>query len=400
MPHGHLKSGRLPLVGLAILVLALPAGALAQAAGTAPQSCIQSRFAETAPYKTVEVLPNDRVTFRLCAPEARSVNAIIPDIAGGAPGMPPRLRMARDNTGLWSVTTPEPIEPDTYRFVFEVEGVKLPDPLGSSFDKERVGVASTFEVSGASGDFQTYKSDVPHGVVSVVEYWSKSLDVRRRAHVYTPPGYMKSRVDYPVLYLVHGYAFSDDSWTSLGHAHYILDNLIAAGKAKPMIVVMPFGHTPPRPGLNPMDNSDFGKDLTGDLIPYIDKHFRTLADANDRAMAGFSMGGMHTIRFGLTRPDLFHSIGIFSMGLGMHGNTAQVTKFEQANDAALRDDAKSLRLLYLAIGDHDPFYSTSAPTRSMFDKYAIRYVYHESGGGHNFTNWRRYLADFAPRLFN
>lgn len=221
----------------------------------------------------------------------------------------------------------------------------------------------------------------------------------RRAHVYTPPGYMKGKGNYPVLYLVHGYAFSDASWTSLGHSQYILDNLIAAGGAKPMILVMPFGHTPSRPGLNLMDNTDFGKDLANDLVPYIDAHFRTLANANDRAMAGFSMGGMHTIRFGLTRPDLFHWIGIFSMGLGMRGNTEQLANFEKVNDAALREDARSLKLLYLAIGSDDPFYSTSAPTRVMFDKYGIRYVYHESGGAHNFSNWRRYLADFAPRLF-
>lgn len=386
-------------LGLGLLVSVLCAAAQAEAAADATENCKQTGIGIKLPYKSVEPLTDRRVTFRLCAPDAKSVDVIIPDIAGGAPGTPPELKMTRDDTGLWSVTTPKPIAPDTYRFVFDVDGVKLPDPLGSTFDRGRVGVVSTFEVKGASGDFQAYKAGISHGVVSVVDYWSKSLGVRRRAHVYTPPGYMKGNGNYPVLYLVHGYAMSDTSWTSLGHAQYILDNLIASGKAKPMILVMPFGHTPPRPGSNPMNNSDFGKDLANDLIPYIDAHFRTLATANDRAMAGFSMGGMHTIRFGLTRPDLFHSIGIFSMGLGLHGNSEQVTRFEHANDAALREDAKSLKLLYLAIGSQDRFYSTSAPTRAMFDKYGIRYIYHESGGGHNFSNWRRYLADFAPRLF-
>lgn len=393
-----LRPSSLHLISLACLALALPATVEAQDAGSAPlASCAQGREPAQA---SSAVLPDGRVSFRLCAPDAHDVRVIIPDAFDGTPpGTPTDLALTRDQVGLWSATTPQPIAPDTYRFAFVVDGVRLPDPQGTAFEEERAGVVSTFEVKGSAGDFQSYRAEVPHGTVSTLEYWSKSLGTRRRVHVYTPPGYMKGGASYPVLYLVHGAAFSDDSWTSLGHAQYILDNLIAAGKANPMIVVMPMGHTPPRRGINPMDNADFGKDLTTDLIPFVDAHFRTLATADERAMAGFSMGGMHTIRFGLSHPELFHAIGIFSMGLGMRGDTAQVTKYEQANDAALKQDAKSLKLLYLAIGDHDPFYSTVAPTRAMFDKYAIRYVYHESGGGHTFTNWRRYLEDFAPRLF-
>ena len=207
---------------------------------------------------------------------------------------------------------------------------------------------------------------------------------------------------YPVLYLVHGAGDSADSWTSVGHANNILDNLIASGKAKPMIVVMPFGHTPDRPntgdGGNILANPDFGDDLIKDLIPYVDANFRTLADRKERAMAGLSMGGAHTLRFGLTHPELFDYIGIFSMGLGLQGNN-EVSDYESANGAALKQAGKDINLVYYAIGKDDFLYNTSAPTRAMFDKYGMKTVYHESGGGHTWINWRRYLTDFAPRLF-
>ena len=314
-------------------------------------------------------------------------------------GTPFGLAMTKDDTGLWSVTTDKPVPADNYRFAFNVDGVKLPNPQGTTYSEERTGTNSTFEVPGLAGDFQAYRQDVPHGTVSTIEYWSSSLGVKRRAHVYTPPGYMKGSASYPVLYLVHGAGDSDDSWTSVGHANYILDNLIAEGKAKPMIVVMPNGHTPDRPGADILANNDFGNDFLKDLIPTIEANFRTLNTADSRAMAGLSMGGAHTIQNGLTHPELFHSVGIFSMGLGLGGNADQVTQYEQAHDAALKRDATDMKLVYYAIGRDDFLYGTVAPTRGIFDKYGIRHVFNESDGGHTWINWRRYLADFAPRLF-
>ena len=239
---------------------------------------------------------------------------------------------------------------------------------------------------------------MPHGAITRIEYWSSTLSDKRGAMVYTPPGYMNGTTRYPVLYLVHGAGDSADSWTSVGHANYILDNLIASGKAKPMIVVMPFGHTPDRPGSNILANTDFGDDLIKDLIPYVDANFRTLADQPNRAMAGLSMGGSHTMRFGLTHPELFDHIGIFSMGLGLQGNN-DVSQYETANDAALKKAAKDLDLVYYAMGKDDFLYNTVAPTRAMLTKHGIDHVYNESGGGHTWINWRRYLADFVPRLF-
>ena len=391
------------------VLLATASGICAQQAAptapAAPETCLARGFI-TGPsgYKSVEVLPDRRVTFRVCAPEATEARVTSTDIADVIPmgfgGGPNGLPMTRDSKGLWSVTTDKPVAPDNYRFNFAVNGARVPDPQGTTFTQEAVGTNSTFEVLGPEGAFQTYNKDEPHGLVSTYEYWSKSLGVKRRAHVYTPPGYLTSTQRYPVLYLVHGAGDSDDSWTGTGHAHYILDNLIAAGKAKPMIIVMPFGHTPARPGADILANTDFGDDLIKDLMPKIEHDFRTLNKPDSRAMAGLSMGGSHTIRYGLTHPELFHYIGIFSMGLGMNGNTADVTAYETANDAALKRDAKELKLVYYAMGKDDFLHGTVVPTRAMLDKYGIKHEYHESTGGHTWINWRRYLNDLAPKLFN
>jgi enterochelin esterase family protein len=210
---------------------------------------------------------------------------------------------------------------------------------------------------------------------------------------------MKDGARYPVLYLVHGAGDSDDSWTSEGHAHYIIDNLIAAGKARPMIVVMPFGHTPERANADMLRNSDFGDDLHKDLIPFVEANYRTLNETATRAMAGLSMGGAHTIQFGLPRSDRFGYIGIFSMGLF---DSASVASYESRNAAALKRGAagpQAFKLVYYAIGKDDFLYRTVAPTRAVLDRAGIKYMYHESAGGHTWTNWRDYLADLAPRLF-
>src|SRR5688572_30333403 len=369
-----------------------------------PASCLpQGFFAGPATYKSVEQLPGGRVTFRLCAPEAHEARVTSNDIdeaipMGIQPGSTRGLAMTRDATGLWTATTAVAVPADTYRFNFQVDGARVPDPQGTTFSHERVGTNSTFEATVAAGEFQTWKQGVPHGAVSRIEYWSSALGQKRVAMVYTPPGYMNGAERYPVLYLVHGAGDSYDSWTSVGHANLILDNLIAEGKARPMIVVMPFGHTPDRPGGNMLANTDFGDDLIKDLIPYVDGTFRTLADQPNRAMAGLSMGGSHTIRYGLTHPELFDYIGVFSMGLGMQG-PSDVTAYETANDAALKQAAKDLDLVYYAMGKDDFLYGTVAPTRAMFARYGIEDVYNETGGGHTWINWRRYLADFAPRLF-
>ena len=318
---------------------------------------------------------------------------VIPMGFGGGPvGLP----LSKDSMGLWSVTTPVPMTPLTYRFNFSVDGVAVPDPQGTTYSQTRIGTISTVEVMGPQGSFQSYDRNVPHGAVTEIEYWSSSLGVKRRAHVYTPPGYMRDSKKYPVLYLVHGAGDSDDSWTSIGHAHYILDNLLAAGKAKPMIVVMPFGHTPERAGADMLTNTDFASDFLKDLIPYVEASYRTINKPASRAMAGLSMGGAHTLNTGLPHAELFGYIGIFSMGFMA---PQQAMDYETMNAAALDKGAGKFKLVDYAMGKTDFLYSSVAPTRAMLDKHGIKHVYNESDGGHTWVNWRHYLEDFAPRLF-
>jgi enterochelin esterase family protein len=274
---------------LAACLLAAPVLAQ-QPPGAAPTNC-QSRgfMASPAAFKSVEVMADGKVTFRICAPNATEVRVASSDMGDvipfGGTG-PSGLPLTKDAAGVWSGTTARAVAPDTYRYSFSVNGVTTPDPQATTFSMERLGAQSTLEVPGAAGAFQTFDPKIAHGVVSELEYWSTSLGIKRRAHVYTPPGYFKSSARYPVLYLVHGAGDSDDSWTANGHAHYILDNLIAAGKAKPMIIVMPFGHTPDRPGGNMLANTDFGDDLIKDLLPLVDRNFRTTARARTPSATG------------------------------------------------------------------------------------------------------------------
>ena len=380
--------------GLVTLALAMPAAAQDDEA----QTCLpQGPFPGPPEWKSVEQREDGRVTFRYCAPEAGSVAVISDDLPPAVPfgaGLP----MTKDASGLWSATTELVVAPDTYRYNFRVDGTRTPDPQADRFVAERMGVDTIMEVTGPDGAFQTWQKDVPHGLVSEIDYWSDTLGMMRRAFVYTPPGYMKGDESYPVLYLVHGATGSEENWSRVGRANDIADNLLAAGEAQRMIIVMPDGHTPPRDGAPLLTNTDFGGDLIDDLVPTIDATFRTIADRDHRAMAGLSMGGAHTLQFGLTRPDLFGSIGIFSMGLGLQ-EADQVSVYEEANARALATRAASDDLVYYAMGTEDFLYGTVAPTRAMFDKAGIDHVYNETGGGHDWINWRRYLADFLPRLF-
>lgn len=368
-------------------------------------------FTPGMPYQSVEPQPDGRVTFRICAPDATTVSVTSSDNAEVIPigmGGPAGLSMTKGETGIWSVTTAKPVAAGTYRFNFSVNGARVPDPMDTHFSEERTGINSVFEMKGAEGDFQTWKKDVAHGTVSIIEYWSNSIGEKRRAHIYTPPGYMTNTTKYPVLYLLHGGGDSDDSWTSVGHAQYILDNLMAAGKAKPMIMVMPFAHTPDRPGINLLNDTNFTKDFFEDLIPDVERSFRVIPDADHRAMAGLSMGGMHTLRNGITHPEMFHYVGIFSIGLGFsvgpggiqNDNGKEVSAYTAQNDAALKRGAKEFKLVYYAIGKDDFLYQAAVNMRGALDQYGIRYVYHESSGGHTWTNWRGYLEDLLPRLFN
>ena len=243
------------------------------------------------------------------------------------------------------------------------------------------------------------------GRVAEVTYYSKSLQRIRRLHVYTPPGYDSGKGRFPVFYLLHGAFDCDDSWTSVGRAGFILDNLIAARKAKPMVVVMPAGHTGAfRFGMSFGD--EFERDFVNDIMPLVEKRYRVHADRKNRALAGLSMGGAQTLNIGLAHLNQFaylgvYSSGVFSLGGSRNTNAPAGPTWEEKNKAAL-DDAKlkkGLKLVWFATGKEDFLLRTSQATVEMLKKHGFDVVYKETEGAHTWINWRNYLNEFAPRLF-
>jgi len=355
-----------------------------------------------------EVAADGRVTFRILAPKAQAVRLLgdVPSDGPTVPMQPPTGRaLTQGAEGVWEVAV-GPLAPGSYRYNFNVDGVSVIDPRNPSTSESNENAWSLVHVPGA--DFMDTKP-VPHGAVAAVTYYSSALKRFRRMHVYMPPGYETSAQRYPVFYLLHGAFDCDDSWWTVGRAGFILDNLIAAGKAKPMIVVMPAGHTGPfnfNPGAPRPAVDEFMADFKGDVVPYVEKSYRVLTDQKSRAIAGLSMGGAQTL--GIAIPDLekFAYVGVFSSGIfGITGGGPMPTppgpSFEEQNAKTLDDPAlkKGLKLVWFATGKDDFLIETSRATVAMLKKHGFDAVYKESAGAHTWTNWREYLNEFAPLLF-
>jgi len=355
-----------------------------------------------------EITPDRHVSFRILAPKAQAVRLSSTDIFGLAP----KGEMTKAESGVWEITI-GPVDPGAYRYTFNVDGVSVMDPRNPSVSESNGSAWSLVYLPGA--DFMDTK-DVPHGAVASVTYYSKSLNKFRRMHVYTPPGYESGSQKYPIFYLLHGAGDSDDSWTSAGRAGFIIDNLIAAKKAKPMVIVMPAGHTgpfdfaPPASGApRTLDfNDDFVKDFVSDIMPYAETHYRLLRDRAHRAIAGLSMGGTHTLNIAIPHPDEFAYVGVFSSGiigiLPLGGPvTAPVASpsWEQQHLAELDNPAakKDWKLFWFATGKDDFLLNTTKATVELFQKHGYQPVFRESTGAHTWINWREYLNEFSPRLF-
>ena len=343
-----------------------------------------------------EVQSDRRITFRIVAPKAESIRLN----AGDIPGDPRQQRaFAKGENGTWELTL-GPIDAGTYRYTFNVDGVSVVDPRNPSVSESNGNVWSVVHVPG--NDFMD-TADVPHGAVASIHYRSSSLNRMRRMHVYTPPGYELSQERYPVFYLLHGAGDSDDSWTSVGRANFILDNLIAAGKARAMIVVMPAGHTGPfgapaaRGGRSDLGANAFEDDFVKDIRPYIEKHYRVLTDRNSRAIAGLSMGGNQTLTIALANIRDYGYVGVFSSGLLFRN----IPDWETQNQAKLDDAAakEGLKLFWFATGSQDFLLNQTRQTVGLLQKHGFKPVFKESGGGHTWINWRDYLNEFAPQLF-
>jgi enterochelin esterase-like enzyme len=345
-----------------------------------------------------EVKADRHVAFRVHAPKAETVGMFTSDL----PGDPRPRPMKKGENGVWELTI-GPIDPGTYRYLFNVDGVLVADSRNQAVSESNGNAWSVVHVPG-SGFMD--RTDVPHGAVARVYYRSTALGKDRRMHVYTPPGYEAGALKYPVLYLLHGAGDSDDSWTSVGRANFILDNLIAAKKARPMIVVMPTGHTGPfsfvMPTERPKDagavgNARFEDDFLKDLMPYVEKNYRVLGDRPNRAIAGLSIGGAQALNIAAARPKDFGYLGVFSSGV-VFGKAADWEREhkEALGDATAKD---GLKLLWFATGSHDFLLYRTKETVELFKRNGFNPAFKETPGGHTWINWQSYLNEFGPQLF-
>src|SRR4051794_13803968 len=372
--------------------------------GLAPPARAQGPNGNRPPaFASTEVSPERKVTFRVHAPKAEGVRLGSSDL----PGVGSAAEMKKGDNGVWE-TTVGPVPAGAYRYNFQVDGLAVIDPRNPAISESNANVWSLVLVPGS--DLFDLK-DVPHGAVAAVIYHSSTLKKPRRMHVYTPPGYEKGQGEFPVFYLLHGAGDSDDSWTSVGRAGVILDNLIAAGKARPMLVVMPAGHTgqsrPGGGGGGPSQSSrdEFGQDFSNDLRPYIEKNYRVKADRSSRAIAGLSMGGAQTLNVAFDKLSDYGYIGVYSSGIfgiaGGFGGAPPSTQWEDSHKATLDDASlkEGLKLIWFACGKEDFLVQTSKATVDMLKKHKFDAIAKDSEGGHTWLNWRDYLAEFAPKLF-
>lgn len=395
------------LLALCLVVLQgaiLPAFAQPPAPGSAP-AVPAPRPQQPPAVISPEVSADRHITFRLLAPRAEEVRLNGGDIQG-LDGQP---QMKKNDRGVWEVTV-GPVAPGAYRYQFNVGGVTTLDPR-NPVSSESLGSGWSMVVVPGSDWMDT--KNVPHGAVGSITYYSTALSRFRRMHIYTPPGYEKGNESYPVFYLLHGAGDSDDAWTSVGRANFILDNLIAAGKAKPMIVVMPAGHTraPGAPG-GQGATAEFVSDFTQDIMPYVESHYRTKNTPESRAIAGLSMGGAQTLNVLIGKLDQFSYVGVYSSGLiGIvpiqraggppPAPVPNPYPWEEQNRARL-DDAnlrKGLRVFWFATGKDDFLLPTTRATLDLFKKHGFTVEFKETEGGHTWLNWRDYLIEFVPRLF-
>jgi enterochelin esterase-like enzyme len=341
-----------------------------------------------------EVHSDGRVTFRLRAPNAKEVVLHCEGTKGGA--------MQKDEAGVWSITT-EPMQPDIYAYSFTVDGLKVIDPANPLLKYNLLNTDSQVHVPGPA-TLAWEINDVPHGVVHRHHYRSAILGDDRPFMVYTPPGYdSAAKQTYPVLYLLHGYSDAEDAWTSVGRANIILDNLIARGQAKPMLIVMPLGYGNKEViagGWAGLRNTQVWQDsiakfrdvLLKEVIPQVEKAYRVNPDPDSRAIAGLSMGGAQSFFIGLNAPDRFGWIGAFSSG-GLEAD------FDKAYPAVNESINAKLRLLWIGCGQQDGLIGLNRKLVEWLKSKGVKLTWVETPGTHSFTLWRRYLAELAPLLF-
>ena len=374
-----------------------------------------------------EVNADGTVTFRLFAPKAITVevegdflpNQVI-DTPRGKYEVAGKAAMKEGKNGVWTYTS-NALEPEMYSYKFKVDGMDWLDPSNAYRCRDITSFTNIFIVSRDKEDKGGLYSvnRVPHGNVAKVWYDSPTLKTTRRMTVYTPAGYDKGG-RYPVLYLLHGAGGDEDAWTTLGRAAQILDNLIALGKAKPMIVVMPNGNANCDAAPGEWDKGMYKPSFMGhnaskpvasteesfkDIVSYMDKHYRTLANKKNRAICGLSMGGGHSFGISKLYPDWFNYVGLFSAAISLNkrgfdglGDKDQKIAPEVERQLEVLFQKKPA-LYWIAIGKTDFLYQNNKEYRDYLDQKHYTYEYVETDGGHIWRNWRVYLTLFAQRLF-
>lgn len=353
--------------------------------------------------KSPEVLSDGRVVFRVYAPKASEVTL------GGdwiSQGLGDGGNLTKDDKGVWSITV-GPLPADFYSYSLTVDGVRTLDPKNALIKQGTTSVDNMVFVPGEAAAYQDTKA-VPHGEIRKVWYKSSTMNEERRLHIYFPPGYDTSKAKYPVFYLLHGGGDEDSGWSTIGRSGFILDNLIAAGKAKPMLVVMPNGSLP-RPNFIPGAPQDpvaqttfqdrFASELLKDVVPFVEKTYRVTAGSANRAIAGLSMGGGQTTRIVTTNPDTFAYVAVWSSGV----NPQISADFLKRNEGFLSSADKvnkQIKLFSLSCGEKDALaFTGSKNLDEILKKNNIKHEMNVSSGAHTWINWRRYLNDYAQKLF-
>lgn len=351
-----------------------------------------------------EINSDKSVTFRAVAPNASKV-----ELQGdflGATGIAP---MIKQTDGIWTYTT-APLKSELYSYSFIVDGLKIRDANNVYQIRDVASVVNVFIVGGGKADYYLV-GNVPHGTVAKRWYHSPGNAKERRITIYTPPGYENSKEKYPVLYLLHGMGGDEEAWGALGRTAQILDNLIAQGKAKPMIVVMPNGNVDQQaaPGEDlkglykptmQLPNTMDGKmeETFTDILKFIESNYRVNANKGQRAIAGLSMGGFHSLHISRSYPNTFDYVGLFSPAIMPSSKTTSPV-YENFDASLKKQFDNGIKLYWIGIGKTDFLYKTVADYRKKLDSIGVKYTYVESEGGHIWANWRDYLVLFTPQLF-
>lgn len=383
---------------------ALPDTATAQSRPSPPISV--ERGVQAAAVISPEVHPDGTVTFRIGAPNAAKVeidgefirqgNAVAIPEGRMDEGPMPQIQMVKRDDGVWAGTTSTPIRPGAYRYYFVVDGTVTLDPRNTRMSPQRESQNSLLVVP---GDFSEHR-DVPHGSVIEQHYTSQTLGgVDRRLIIYTPPGYDRGEGPYPVLYLMHGGGDSETSWITAGRANAIIDNLLAEGKVEPFIMVMPGGYTPSTAQVMTSDPSKepFVREMMDEVIPFVESHFRVIADQDHRAMAGLSMGGIQTLNTSLSHLDQFRYVGIFGSGWFRQEDRQWFYDNRKDEIARLNDE---LDVFWWGWGYTDFARPGAMEITDYLRSQGVELTTCETPGGHDWRNWRDNLHEFAPLLFN